>query len=301
MVRSPRELESGARDLPLRGARRVRRRVALPREVARGEPPRRGPGRRRPVRQRRPPRRARLLGPAAPPEDPRGGPDARARVAAARADLCQRALRAAVVAAGYENLGTLEFLVDAAGNFYFIEINCRIQVEHPVTEMLTGHRPRRDCRSASRPASRSGYTQARRALRGHAIEFRINAEDPSDDFRPQRRRWSRRTSRPAARACAWTRTSTRATRCRRTTTRCSASSSSGGPTARRRSRAAATALDELRRRRPRHQPPDPPRAPRQPAFLEGRDHDQPARPRRQRGVPGRRRAPMTDPIATESL
>src|ERR1700745_2198585 len=56
---------------------------------------------------------------------------------AARADLAERAVRAAV-AAGYENVGTLEFLVDPAGAFYFIEINCRIQVEHPVTEMLTG-------------------------------------------------------------------------------------------------------------------------------------------------------------------
>src|SRR5918996_4190626 len=55
----------------------------------------------------------------------------------ARADLCERALRA-VVSAGYENVGTLEFLVDRDGSFYFIEINCRIQVEHPVTEMLTG-------------------------------------------------------------------------------------------------------------------------------------------------------------------
>ena len=59
--------------LPLRGTGRVRRRLALPREVARGEPPRRGPGHRRSLRQRRPRRRARLLRPAPPPEDPRGG------------------------------------------------------------------------------------------------------------------------------------------------------------------------------------------------------------------------------------
>ncbi len=59
--------------LPLRGPRRVRRRLALPREVARGQPPRRGPGRGGPLRPRRPPRRARLLGPAPPPEDHRGG------------------------------------------------------------------------------------------------------------------------------------------------------------------------------------------------------------------------------------
>src|SRR6185295_255415 len=57
--------------------------------------------------------------------------------AAARADLAQRAVRA-VVSAGYENVGTLEFLIDADGNPYFIEINCRIQVEHPITEALTG-------------------------------------------------------------------------------------------------------------------------------------------------------------------
>ncbi|HEX7472416.1 MAG TPA: acetyl-CoA carboxylase biotin carboxylase subunit [Candidatus Limnocylindrales bacterium] len=103
--------------------------------------------------------------------------------AAARTDLCERALRA-VVAAGYENVGTLEFLVDGAGDFYFIEINCRIQVEHPVTEMLTGiDLVTTQIRiAAGEPLT---FTQADVAMRGHAIEFRINAEDPTADFRPQ--------------------------------------------------------------------------------------------------------------------
>ena len=102
---------------------------------------------------------------------------------AARTDLCERALRA-VVAAGYENVGTLEFLVDGAGDFYFIEINCRIQVEHPVTEMLTGiDLVVTQIRiAAGEPLT---FTQADVVLQGHAIEFRINAEDPAADFRPQ--------------------------------------------------------------------------------------------------------------------
>jgi acetyl-CoA carboxylase biotin carboxylase subunit len=100
----------------------------------------------------------------------------------ARLELCERAVRA-VVAAGYENVGTLEFLVDNAGNFYFIEINCRIQVEHPVTEMLTGiDMVATQIRIAA--GEPLGFSQADVSIRGHAIEFRINAEDPERDFRP---------------------------------------------------------------------------------------------------------------------
>jgi acetyl-CoA carboxylase biotin carboxylase subunit len=100
----------------------------------------------------------------------------------ARADLCNRAVRAAV-AAGYENVGTLEFLVDRDGTFYFIEINCRIQVEHPVTEMLTGiDLVMTQIRSAA--GEPLGFSQADVVSRGHAIEFRINAEDPERDFSP---------------------------------------------------------------------------------------------------------------------
>jgi acetyl-CoA carboxylase biotin carboxylase subunit len=101
---------------------------------------------------------------------------------AARTDLAERAVKAAV-AAGYENVGTLEFLVDRAGDFYFIEINCRIQVEHPITEMLTGiDLVTMQMRIAA--GEPLGINQADVTMRGHAIEFRINAEDPAHDFRP---------------------------------------------------------------------------------------------------------------------
>ncbi len=99
-----------------------------------------------------------------------------------RAELCDRAIRA-IVAAGYENVGTLEFLVDRDGRFYFIEINCRIQVEHPVTEMLTGiDMVATQIRIAA--GEPLGFGQGDVTSRGHAIEFRINADDPEHEFRP---------------------------------------------------------------------------------------------------------------------
>jgi acetyl-CoA carboxylase biotin carboxylase subunit len=100
-----------------------------------------------------------------------------------RQALAESALQA-VVGAGYENVGTLEFLVDSEGNYYFIEINCRIQVEHPVTEMLSGFDlvAEQIRIAAGEPL---GYSQQDVVLRGHAIEFRINAEDTEHDFRPQ--------------------------------------------------------------------------------------------------------------------
>jgi len=101
----------------------------------------------------------------------------------ARERLRDLAIRS-VLAAGYESAGTLEFLLDGDGSFYFIEINCRIQVEHPITEMLTGI----DLITAQIRLA-SGEQLAMRQegvqLRGHAIEFRINAEDPGDNFAPQ--------------------------------------------------------------------------------------------------------------------
>ncbi|HLE58672.1 MAG TPA: acetyl-CoA carboxylase biotin carboxylase subunit [Candidatus Limnocylindria bacterium] len=102
---------------------------------------------------------------------------------AAREQLRDLAIRA-VVAAGYESAGTLEFLLDREGNVYFIEINCRIQVEHPVTEMLTGVDL---ITSQIRLAAGEPLwlSQEQVTIRGHAIEFRINAEDPGDNFAPQ--------------------------------------------------------------------------------------------------------------------
>ena len=86
-------------------------------------------------------------------------------------------------AAGYVNAGTCEFLVDRSNNFYFIEVNARIQVEHPVTEMVTGiDLVKQQIRiAAGEPLP---FRQDDIEIRGHSIECRINSEDPDNDFRP---------------------------------------------------------------------------------------------------------------------
>lgn len=83
----------------------------------------------------------------------------------------------------YENLGTIEFLVDADGNFYFMEMNTRLQVEHPVTEMVTGYDLVKE-QILIAAGEKLSFTQDRMQLRGHAIECRINAEDPDNQFMP---------------------------------------------------------------------------------------------------------------------
>ncbi|MDO8730046.1 MAG: acetyl-CoA carboxylase biotin carboxylase subunit [Candidatus Omnitrophota bacterium] len=86
-------------------------------------------------------------------------------------------------AVDYNSVGTIEFLVDAHGDFYFMEMNTRIQVEHPVTEMVTGiDLIKEQIRVAS--GARLSFTQEDVHWKGHAIECRINAEDPDRDFMP---------------------------------------------------------------------------------------------------------------------
>jgi acetyl-CoA carboxylase biotin carboxylase subunit len=85
--------------------------------------------------------------------------------------------------ANYSNAGTVEFLVDNHGNFYFLEVNKRIQVEHPITEEVTGiDLVRYQILIAMGETLRLSQGDVR--FNGHAIECRINAEDPFDDFRP---------------------------------------------------------------------------------------------------------------------
>jgi acetyl-CoA carboxylase biotin carboxylase subunit len=99
-----------------------------------------------------------------------------------RKKMGKAAIRIAEVA-HYTSAGTVEFIVDDAGNFYFLEVNKRIQVEHPITEEVTGiDLVKQQIMIAMGEPLR--LSQSDVVFKGHAIECRINAEDPFDDFRP---------------------------------------------------------------------------------------------------------------------
>ncbi len=99
-----------------------------------------------------------------------------------RDHVCKLAVRAARAVA-YENAGTVEFLMDAKNEFYFMEMNTRLQVEHTISEAITGiDIVQEQIRIAS--GEIISYKQKEIVLRGYAIQFRINAEDPKNDFLP---------------------------------------------------------------------------------------------------------------------
>ncbi|HEX4143095.1 MAG TPA: acetyl-CoA carboxylase biotin carboxylase subunit [Pirellulales bacterium] len=99
-----------------------------------------------------------------------------------RRTICESAVRL-VVASGYTNAGTVEFIVDQSGKYYFIEVNARIQVEHPVTELVTGiDLIKAQIRVAA--GEPLWFRQEDVVCRGAAIECRINAEDPYKNFQP---------------------------------------------------------------------------------------------------------------------
>ncbi len=98
-------------------------------------------------------------------------------------EICETAVTAAK-AAGYFNAGTVEFLLASDGNYYFMEINTRLQVEHTVSEMITGiDIVRTQIKLAM--GKELLFDQDDVKMRGHAIEMRINAEDPKNDFMPE--------------------------------------------------------------------------------------------------------------------
>jgi propionyl-CoA carboxylase alpha chain len=102
-------------------------------------------------------------------------PELRERMGQAAVNVCR--------ACGYENAGTVEFIVDKDLNFYFLEMNTRLQVEHPVTEMITGvDLVKEQLRIARGEPLR--FRQADLAIQGHAIESRVYAEDPTNEFLP---------------------------------------------------------------------------------------------------------------------
>ncbi len=100
-----------------------------------------------------------------------------------RKKLCESAVRL-IQQANYSGAGTVEYLLDPDGHFYLLEVNARIQVEHPVSEQITGVDLIREMIRVS-SGEKLGIRQKDIQINGHAIECRINAEDPARNFAPQ--------------------------------------------------------------------------------------------------------------------